>query len=209
MGFAVDKKHTALLVLDLQKYIMHPDSPLAAHVPFAAMVEKTGLLGKVNRVLSATRTAGMEVVFIRVDHSRGEFPRYPQRGDFCRMLAQEAASGKVMRPGDWGYDLHEDIHPEDGEPIFTKRYLSAFSGSDDLQDYLESKEITDIVLVGVATTFVVMGTAWVGVEKGYSCTIIKDCCTAASTEIHEAALSILNPISDVVTSDEYIAAIQG
>ncbi len=208
MNIEVDNKHTALLVLDLQNHIIHENSPLAAHVPFAAMVKKANLLYKINRVLDASRSAGIEVVFIRVDYSKGTLPRYPKRGDFCHMLEKEAASENVMRPGRWGYDFHEDIKPLSGERIFSKLYMSAFSGSSDLQEYLESKGITDIVLVGVATTFVVMGTAWAGVEKGYSCIVLDDCCTAASAELHDAAIKILNPISDVVNSDEFIAAIR-
>ncbi len=209
MNIEIDNKHTALLVLDLQNHIIHEDSPLAAHVPFAAMVKKTGLLYKINRVLDASRAGGIEVVFIRVDYSRGTFPRYPKRGDFCQMVEKEAAAGNVMRPGQWGYDFHKRIIPLAGEHIFSKLYLSAFSGSSDLQEYLERKGITDIVLTGVATTFVVMGTVWAGIEKGYSCIVLNDCCIAASARLQDAAIEILNPISDVVDSDEFVAAIRG
>ena len=84
MAIQVDKKKTALLVMDLQKHMINPPSPLAQHSGFGEMVKKTGLLPRVRKVMDAVRAAGMLVITVRVDFSAGSCPRDPTRGEFSR-----------------------------------------------------------------------------------------------------------------------------
>ena len=208
MELHLDKEKTALLVMDLQKHMVDPDSPLAQHAGFAVMVQKTGLLERVSEVMTAARAAGMLVVTVRVDFSIGNFPLYPQRGAFCKAVAAEHDGGEVLRPGSWGYEIDPRVLPKAGEPVVGKMHMGAFSGSR-LDAVLRDKGITDIAMAGVATNFVVTATTWTALNYGYSCIVIEDCCTAGSQEDHDAAIQGLRPISDICKAAEFIRAIHG
>ena len=207
MSITLNKEKTALLVMDLQNHIIHKDSPLAQHAGFAEMVEKTGLLPKIRKVMDAARTSGMLVVTVRMDFSAGEFRRYPERGDFCRAIKNEHDGGRVLRPGIWGYDINELVAPKEGEPVVGKMHMSAFAGST-LDQVLQEHGITEIALTGVATSFVVTATTWVAINYGYGCIIIEDCCTSGNEEMHQSALNSLAPVTDICSSGDFIQAIQ-
>ena len=207
MAITLNKEKTALLVMDLQNHIIHKDSPLAQHAGFAEMVEKTGLLPKIRKVMDAARASGMLVVTVRMDFSAGEFHRYPERGDFCRAIKGEHDGGEVLRPGDWGYEINELVAPKDGEPVVGKMHMSAFAGSN-LDQVLQQHGITEIALTGVATSFVVTATTWVAINYGYGCIILEDCCTSGNEEMHQSALNAIAPVTDICDSDDFIQAIQ-
>jgi nicotinamidase-related amidase len=207
MGISLDKRKTALLVMDLQKHMVHEQSPVAQHAGFAEMAKKTGLIQRVRKVMDAARTAGMMVITVKVDFSAGTFPRYPTRGEFCKIIAAENDAGQVLRPGVWGYDTVEEVAPWEGEPVVLKRHMSAFAGSN-LDEVLRARGITDIALTGVATSYVVTATNWSALNYGYSCIVIEDCCTTHNDEAQAAAINTLRAIADICTAEEFIQAIK-
>jgi nicotinamidase-related amidase len=183
----------------------HADSPVAQHIGFAEMVRQTNLFDHINRVLDAARGAGLFVAYVSADFSPSGY-RYPRRGEFCRFVADEHDKGEVLRPGAWGYDLHDAVERRDDEPVILARQIGAFAGSE-LDDVLKARGITDLVLTGVATSFVVTSTAWSAIDRGYSCIVLEDCCTSGSAEMHQDALDHLRPIADIWTSRTFIEAI--
>ena len=207
MAIEVDVSKTALLVLDLQKHIIDEASPAAQHMGFAQMVKQTGLVEKTIKVLEAARATNMFIGYVVVDFSAGLMPHYPERGDFCKLIKSESKDSQVLRPGAWGYNIDERVSPRPGEPIIPKAHVSAFAGSR-LDSTLREKGITDLALLGVATTCVVTGTVWSAITLGYSCLVIEDCCAAGSQEAHEAAIAGFAPVVDSCSSDEFIKAIQ-
>ena len=207
MGMNVDKRKTALLVMDLQRHMVDEQSPLAQHAGFAEMVKKTGLIKRVKKVMDAVRAAGMLVITVKVDFSAGYFPRYPTRGEFCKIIVAENEGGQVLRPGIWGYDIVDEVAPLGGEPVVLKRHMSAFAGSN-LDEVLRAHGITDIALTGVATNYVITATNWSALNYGYSCIVIEDCCTTHNDEAQEAAIRTLRAIADICTAEEFIQAIR-
>jgi nicotinamidase-related amidase len=207
MGINLDKKKTALLVMDLQKHMVHEQSPVAQHAGFAEMVKKTGLIQRVRKVMDAARRTGMLVITVKVDFSAGKFPRYPTRGEFCKIIAAENDAGQVLRPSVWGYETVEEVAPLEGEPVVLKRHMSAFAGSN-LDEVLRARGITDIALTGVATSYVVTATNWWALNYGYSCIVIEDCCTTHNDEAQAAAINTLRAIADICAAEEFIQAIK-
>lgn len=207
MGINLDKKKTALLVMDLQKHMVHEQSPVAQHAGFAEMVKKTGLIQRVRKVMDAARRTGMLVITVKVDFSAGKFPRYPTRGEFCKIIAAENDAGQVLRPGVWGYETVEEVAPLEGEPVVLKRHMSAFAGSN-LDEVLRARGITDIALTGVATSYVVTATNWSALNYGYSCIVIEDCCTTHNDEAQAAAINTLRAIADICAAEEFMQAIK-
>lgn len=204
MAIEIDVKKTALLSMDFQNDIIHPDAPLAQAAGFADMVQKTNILPRTAKLLDAAREAGMLVIHIVVEFG-DKSPTMPQRGAFFRMLG---SGGPTLQPGTWGAEVHEEVAPKDSDVVVKKAMISAFCGSN-LKEVLDQHGITDIAMAGVATTFVVEGTVWSAVDMGYSCVVIEDCVCAGNQEAHDAAIQTsLTYLADICSADEFIAAIK-
>ena len=62
---------------------------------------------------------------------------------------------------------------------------------------------------GVATNFVVEGTAREAADRGYNVVVVGDCCSSMSQEAHDAALNTVLPfLATITTLDEVTAALQ-
>ena len=168
------------------------------------MVKKTNLFHNINRILNAAREKGIFIAYVKLDLSPGDY-RYPRRGEFCQFVAAEHEAGEVLCPGAWGYDLHEALVCKEGEPVILGRHISAFAGSG-LDNALRTRGITDLVLTGVATNFVVTNTAWSAIDRGYSCIVLEDCCTSGSEEMHQDAIDHLRTIAEIWQSHSFIDA---
>ncbi len=90
-----------------------------------------------------------------------------------------------------GAEIHDAVAPRDGEPLVTKR-----GGIDTL------------LLSGVATNFVVEGTAREATDRGYGVVIVGDCCASLSQDAHDAALTTALPfLATISTLDAVVAAL--
>lgn len=203
MAITIDKKKTALLSMDFQNDIIHPDAALAQAAGFANMVEKTGILDKAAKLMDTARAAGMLVIHVKVEFGDSAAPM-PTRGAFFKMLG---SGGPTLQPGTWGAEIHEKVAPKEGDLVVKKAMISAFVGSN-LKEVLDKNGITDIAMIGVATPFVVEGTTWSAVDMGINCIVIEDCVCAGDEASHQAAISTsLTYLADICSTEEFVAAI--
>src|SRR5690606_2525990 len=114
MAIQIDVKKTALLSMDFQNDIIHPDAPLAQAAGFAKMVQETDILPRSAKVLDAARKAGMKVIHIVVEFPKDAAVKFPSRGAFFRMLG---SGGPTLVPGTWGAQIHEAVAPKPGDEI--------------------------------------------------------------------------------------------
>ena len=110
-----------------------------------------------------------------------------------------------MVEGTWGSEIHEKLTPQAGEPIVTKRGVSAFTASD-LDQILRTKRIGTLILAGVATNFVVEGTARQACDLGYDTIVVGDCCASVSQEAHDASLTVALPFLCTISTLEEVSA---
>ena len=201
MAVTIDKDHTALLVMDLENDLVHEDGAFK-DFGFAQMVKENDVFGKTAGLLDAARRGGMKVIYVAVRWR----PGYPEINRSAGLF-QAVIEGNALVEGTWGASIHDAVAPREGEPVITKRAVSAFAGSD-LANMLSASGITTLLLSGVATNFVVEGTAREAVDRGYSVFIVGDCCASMSQEAHDAALSIALPfLATITTSEEVITAL--
>ena len=92
--------------------------------------------------------------------------------------------------------------------MVTKRGVSAFMASD-LEPILKNRRIGTLLLAGVATNFVVEGTAREASDRGYNVVVVADCCASMSQEAHDAALSVALPFLATISGSEEVAAALG
>ena len=201
MALELNSGHTALLAMDFENDIVHEEGAFK-DFGFAQMVKDNDVLGKTATLLTAARNAGVLVVYVSVKFR----PGYPERPANAG-LWQGLHGANALVEGTWGASIHDAVSPQDGEPVVTKRGVSAFMASD-LEPILKNQRIGTLLLAGVATNFVVEGTAREASDRGYNVVVVGDCCASVNQEAHDASLSVALPfLSTISSSDEVIAAL--
>ena len=92
--------------------------------------------------------------------------------------------------------------------MVTKRGVSAFAASD-LEQLLHTNRIGTLLLAGVATNFVVEGTARQACDLGYDTIVVSDCCASMNQEAHDASLNTVLPFLCTISNlDEVTEALK-
>ena len=201
MALTIDRHHTALLAMDFENDIVHEDGAFK-DFGFAQMVKDNDVLSKTAQLLTAARNVSLPVIYVSVKFR----PGYPERPANAG-LWEGLHGANALIEGTWGASIHSAVTPQEGEPVVTKRGVSAFMASD-LEPILKNKRIGTVILTGVATNFVVEGTAREACDRGYHVVVVGDCCTSVSQEAHDAALTVVMPfLATVTTLEEILAAL--
>ncbi|WP_206832716.1 cysteine hydrolase family protein [Alicyclobacillus fructus] len=181
-----DAKHTALLVMDVQNGIV------------SRYIQDEAGMRPFQDAVAAARRAGMQVIFVRVAFSEG-FPEASPRNKMFAHLAQ----ARNMAVTDDTTQIHPAVAPQAGEPVITKYRVSAFAGSN-LEIILRAKDITHLVLCGIATSGVVLSTLREAADKDYVLTVLRDACLDADPEVHRVLVEKVFPRqADVMTVEEW------
>ena len=202
MALEISKAHTALLVMDFENDIVHPEGAFK-DFGFAQMVADNNVLDKTSQLLTAARSSGVTVIYVSVKFREG-YPERPANSG----LWQGLHGANALVEGTWGSQIHDQLTPEKGEPIVTKRGVSAFAASD-IEQILHNKRIGTLILAGVATNFVVEGTARQACDLGYDTIVVGDCCASMTQEAHDSSLNTALPFLCTVSKlDEVSAALK-
>jgi len=179
---------TALVVIDLQKGI----SGYPTVHPFPAVA------GQAGRLAAAFRQAGLPVVLVTVSFS----------ADGGEMLRPRAEVRRQLAPTPDFAELVPALGHAPGDLLITKRQQNAFYGTElDLQ--LRRRQVTGIVLTGVATGSGVDATARAAHERGYNITFASDAITDTDPAIHELEMTKLFPrLGEVDTTDNILALLR-
>lgn len=125
-------------------------------------------------------------------------------------------SAPFFRPGTPGAEIHENVLPLEGEKVIQKFYPNSFKETD-LLSYLQSQEVTKVVIVGMMTHMCVDATTRAAKDFGFDCTVISDACASKDQEldgklvkaadVHTAFLAALTFFyARVTTAEGYINA---
>lgn len=191
-GLKVDARRTALLVMDCQNGIV------------GAYTKSDEFVLRTKAVMAAARGAGMAVMFVRV----GFRPGMPEVGTRNRLFAAIKGSPErqKMFAGSRG-EIHPELAPQGDEVVVTKHRVSAFRGTD-LEMILQVREFDTLVLLGIATSGVVLSTLVDAVDADYNVVVISDCCADLDPVVHDALLkNYFTRRGDVVTADEFTKAL--
>ena len=170
----------ALIVVDLQKGVVGIP---AAHA-------MSDVLARAGELTTAFRAAGLPVVLVNVDGGA------PGRTESPRLSFE--------RPADWT-ELVPELDPQPSDHRVTKRTWGAFHGTD-LDAYLREVGVTQVVVIGVATTAGVESTARAAHEHGYHVVLATDAMTDRSLEGHQGSVERIFPrLGVTATTAEIIA----
>ena len=198
----IDTGRTALLLLDLQNYSVHPDGYWASVTP--GLVERVApSLEKTVEVLAAARAARIAVVHVQNAWRDG----HPDINPHTPWQVEAKTAGRSTE-GTWGVDFFAPVAPVDGEFVVGKRAVSAFVGTE-LERLLHVRDLSTLALAGGITNFAVEGTARDASNRGYRVIILEDCCESVSDEWQAFSMTQILPlIASVVTADQFTEALR-
>ncbi len=185
----INIEKTAIIVIDLQKGITTiPTEPYTSKI----------VIENATKLLKAARKNNMHVFLVHVTPS-------PDMKDALRPQSESSFQISSYNPL-WSEFVPElDIQPSDF--LITKHQWGAFYGTElDLQ--LRRREITTIILCGIATNFGVESTARFAYEFGFNQIFVSDAMAARSKEEHEFPLKYIFPRLGLIrTTDEVLKAL--
>lgn len=185
----IDKKKTALVVIDLQKGIAGRDT-----VPY----DSKTVISNAAHLAEAFRKNGMPVFLVHVTSTGAE--RLSPKSD------EQSWSGTQQMPNDW-HEFVPELNRTESDIVITKRQWGAFYGTElDLQ--LRRRGIDTIVLCGIATNYGVESTARFAYEYGYQQIFAEDAMSSMSKEMHDSSVNyVLRRIGRVRKTDEILGSI--
>lgn len=173
--------NTALIVIDLQKGILaYPK----AH-PSADILERASALA------TAFRQHHLPVVLVTVVGTPSG--------------RNEQAHRLTDLPPGWA-DLAPELNQQPDDHLVVKRTSGAFTNTD-LEQYLKAQGVTQVVIVGVATSNGVESTARHAYELGFNVTLAIDAMTDTSSEAHSNSIERIFPRLGESGSTEDILAL--
>ena len=192
MKLDLNPRSAALLVMDCQVNIVNSLIPS----------EKNKVLSNVTRASDAARKAGIPVIYVVVQFREG----YPEVSPRNTSFSAAKQAGR-LRETDPDSRICDEIRPQPGEVVVTKKRIGAFTGSD-LEVVLRSKNIDTLVLTGVSSLGVVESTARFAFDMDYRLFVIGDCCADRDPELNQIAVTRLLPrITTVCSTDDFIASL--
>lgn len=82
-------------------------------------------------------------------------------------VQHNSPKGTSLEPNSPGWQIYSKIAPLDNEKVISKNFNSAFKKTS-LKSYLDSKNITDLIIVGMQTEYCIDSTCKVAFEYGYN-----------------------------------------
>jgi nicotinamidase-related amidase len=170
---------TALLVIDLQKGLM---SFPTAH-PIGNVVKLA------RQLLDAFRRHHLPIVLVNVTGGApGRTDSPPRAGQF---------------PADFA-DLVPELNRQPEDHLVTKRTWGAFTNTD-LDEHLKKLGVTQVVVLGVATSIGVESTARHAYENGFHVTLAVDAMTDMNADAHANSIKLIFPrLGESGTTQEII-----
>ncbi|MCQ4332114.1 cysteine hydrolase [Natronomonas sp. F2-12] len=169
----LDPDETAVVVVDMQNGFCHPDGSLYAPESEAAIEPCADLL-------EDARAAGASVVFTRDVHPPEQFEDAHYYDEFDRW-------GEHVLEGSWEAELIEELRPRESELVVVKHTYDAFYRTE-LEGYLESHGIRDLVICGTLANVCVLHTAGSAGLRDYRPILAEDAVGAIEEDHREYAL---------------------
>ena len=188
---SLDNSRTVVLAADFHTEGMG-DNP---------MVRERQTFERAQEVLEAARGAGVFVAYIVVNFR----PGYPEISERNQTFSQRKASGQIP-PAEPVTLIHPSVLPEEGEPVIVKHRVNAFHGTD-LAMILGAQNIDTLVLMGHATSGVILSTVRYGADADYRLVVVEDGCADRDPEVHDFLMqkifprqATIAPAADVVAA---------
>lgn len=186
MGFAQNNENTALLIMDVQPMMVK------------MLKDSSAFISTVKKATQVAKAHNIPVIYVVVGFRKG----YPEANPTNKSFAM-IKSGKYNLDTPEGHTVYAGIAPQATDIVVTKKRVSAFTGSD-LEVVLKSLGIKRIVLMGIATSGVVLSTVREASDKDYAITVLSDGCADSDEEVHRVLTTkVFIRQADVMKAEEW------
>lgn len=188
----LDPTKTALLSMDIQN----------ATARRSAMFQERHVGEAAKRTLEGARKAGILVIHVVIDYQPAFFsPRnkFLQKIRIPVLSAPGVDRAKLL-------EVVDAVKPVGDEPVIRKPRMNPFYATA-LESMLRSRDVDTVILMGVATEFVVETTARYAADLDYRVIVLEDCCASFSDEAHRASLHIMDHLATVATSADFLESV--
>ncbi|MBL6457222.1 isochorismatase family protein [Belnapia sp. T6] len=218
----IDRKRCAVLVVDMQNDFGARggmfDRAGIDIMPIERVVEATA------RVLAAARSAGLPVVYLKMEHSPDladtggagspHSIKHARLGVGKEVPAPDGRAGRILVRDTWNTDILPQLAPQAGDVIVPKHRYSGFFQTD-LDKVLTDRNIKHLVVTGCTTSVCVESTVRDAMFRGYHCVVLADCTAEpiANDQFrtnHEASLLTIQLLFGWVSdSERFVASLDG
>jgi ureidoacrylate peracid hydrolase len=166
----LDTDHSALIVVDMQKYFLGPR--------IASLLDAgTAIIPNVKRLIDCYHENGRPVIFTRHVHKRD--------GSDLGIM-REWWSDHSME-GTEEAEIHDSIAPGAEDIVILKNRYSAFYGTD-LEEILRDRQVREVVICGVMTNICCESTARDAFFRDLWVRFVADATASVTEEMHVATL---------------------
>lgn len=185
----LDPASTALLVIDIQNtYLEAPEDGAEARrwQPFLDRMNGT-VIPNTAKLLDWARKTGLEVMFARIacqtQDGRDRSLSQKKPGFNYLLLPKDREDSQIVG----------GLAPQGDEIVVTKTTDSALTGTN-LRLMLHNIGIRHVIVAGIFTDQCVSSTVRSLADESFEVLVVHDACAAATDELHERELEIINMI---------------
>ncbi len=190
----LDKRRTALLIADFYADMM-------GTLPHAVSRD---CISRTQALRQAARDAGLLVCYSATVFR----PGYIEISERNKSFSERKRSGKPAVTDPVAL-IHPSLKPLAAEPVVGKHRVNAFHNTD-LEVILRANNVDTLILLGYATSGVVLSTTRHAADADYRLFIAEDCCADADAAVHDFLCTKIFPRqAEVVQSADLIKALAG
>jgi nicotinamidase-related amidase len=189
---ALDRQRTALLIADFYAAILST----LPHATDRQVVETT------QRLQGAARNAGLFVCYCATVFR----PGYVEISEHNKVFRERKHSGQppISDPVQL---IHPAVRPTPDEVVVGKHRVNALYGTD-LDLILRANSIDTLIILGYATSGVVLSTVRYAADLDYRLVVVEDCCADQDPAVHEFLTQRIFPRqAEVVRAVDVIEAL--
>ncbi|GEM_PF-126906 len=180
----------ALLVMDYMNELIHPEGKFKARGYVQFENEHQTLTNVIDAVKHA-REKGFLIIYVKFGFTE-DYKDLPKNSP----LFAKAKEFKAVLLDTWATEFHACLDVRKEDKIIVKQRISPFYGTD-LDAYLRTHEVDELLLCGVSTDLVVQSCARDAHDRDYKVIILADCCVAGNKADHENSLETLKKFTIV------------
>lgn len=186
-----------LILVDFINEIIDTQGKFAGH-GYADFAQRHTTLERAATLLAKSRERGVMVFHIGLAFS-SDYKEQPKQSP----LFGAANIYGAVQSGTWSTEFHPLVTPSSGETVLTKHRVSAFYGTP-LDLILRTNNISELLISGCATDMAVQSTVRDAHDRDYQCTVIADCCAAATDIDHSETVRMLAKVSKVLNLNDVL-----
>ncbi|HEY8100647.1 MAG TPA: isochorismatase family cysteine hydrolase [Burkholderiaceae bacterium] len=196
--YAFDPKHTALIMIDMQRDFIEAGGFGAALGNNVSLLR--AIIPTSKALLTLCRANGIKVIHTKEAHKPDLSdcpPSKLHRGGGSLKIGDSGPMGRILVDGEIGSDFIPELAPLAWETVIVKPGKGAFYATE-LQAILQMEKITHLIFAGVTTEVCVQTSMREANDRGYECLLIEDATESYFPQYKKSTLEMLRAQGGIV-----------